>query len=208
MAILNGNSDFNLSVTPGAQDKTIKIRFKRASSNSNNIRVVVSTPHVNVTSKTYNNTSDSAYTEWILPVSNYGDFKVHISTSSGYSYDFAIVKIRLSKTKSQSYKFTSADVTKWNAQGLGVNLMITGLGLTSLSWAIATGTVVSQLFGFYFATTNPKATMYDFKPRVGYSVRASYLSGGGNSVTYKLEYLDEEGDVKNTATKSVLIDTF
>lgn len=208
MAILNGNSDFNLSVTKGTEDKTIKIRFKKMSTSANPIRIIVSSPHVNIASKSYNNTTDSTYTEWIVRVSNYGDFKVHISTNRGYSYDYSIIKVRLSSTQSQTYKFTQTDYNKWLLSGVAVNLSFTLLGLTKLSYAVASGTAVATLAGFYFKVTNPKETMYDFTPRVGYSVRATYIDSGYNSITFKLEYLDEELDVKNTTTRQVLIDTF
>ena len=208
MSIKNGNSDFNLSVTPGTQDKTINIRFKKQSSAANTIKVSVSTPHIHVLSKTYNNTTDNSYTEWIVHVNNYGDFKVHISTNQGYSYDYSIVKVRLSSTQSQTYKFTQADYNKWLLSGLAVNLSFTLLGITTLTYAIASGTAITLLAGYYFKTTNSKETMYDFTPRVGYSVRATYIDSGSNYITYKLEYLDEEFDVKNTSTRNVLLDTF
>lgn len=107
MAINNGNSDFNLSLTPGIQDKTIKIRFKKQSSGANPINIRVYIPDVNVESKSYNSTTYDTYTEWILRVRNYGDLKVHISTNRGYSYDYKIIKIRLNSEKSQTYTFTS-----------------------------------------------------------------------------------------------------
>jgi len=190
MAIVNGNSDFNLKVMPTGT-KSLNVSWSRNGSIGYNGTIEIFRPGdgQSVYSKTYNqNTKSDSFT---FEVPFFGEYKIHIKSNNGYTYDYVYRDVHLLTVKVSDFTFKAADVEKYEGGNL---LQIAALAIIGM-YASVLGTVLSVFFG----TKQVTSSKFTFpKPRVGDTMTTTLtpVTGGVQTVVKFVQkpYTDKDGN--------------
>lgn len=190
MAINKGNTDFNLSVSQTGE-KSLKVSWSRSGGIGYNGRIDVQRPGDGqiVYSKTYN--QDVKKGSFTFEVPYFGEYKVHIKSNNGQTYDYIYRNVLLKAEKVQKFTFKAADVKKYEEGNLLQLGVLTVIGMV----ASVLGTVLTIAFGTVQATS----TKFTFpKPRVGDTMTTTYtpVIGGVQTVVKFVQkpYKDKDGN--------------
>jgi len=190
MSINNGNTDFNLSVSQTGE-KSLKVSWSRSGGIGYNGRIDVQRPGDGqiVYSKTYN--QDVKKGSFTFEVPYFGEYKVHIKSNNGQTYDFIYRNVFLKAVKEKKFTYKAADVRKVEEGGLLQLGVVTAIGM----YAATLGSVLS----IYFGTTQAASTRFSFpKPRVGDTMTTTYtpVIGGVQTVVKFVQkpYKDKNGN--------------
>ncbi|MEE3805480.1 MULTISPECIES: hypothetical protein [Lysinibacillus] len=190
MAINKGNTDFNLSVSQTG-DKSLKVSWSRSGGIGYNGRIDIQRPGDGqiVYSKTYN--QDVKKGSFTFEVPYFGEYKVHIKSNNGQTYDFTYRNVFLKAEKVKKYTYKAADVKKVEDGDMFLLGVITGIGM----YAAMLGSVLS----IYFGTRQAASTKITFpKPRVGDTLTTTYtpVIGGVQTVVKFVQkpYKDKFGN--------------
>ncbi len=199
MAIHNGNSDFNLAVK--REDVFgLRITFKRTASGANPVTVTVSTPHTSVASKTWSSLADGEVASWYVPVQNFGDYKVHISTNRGASYDWYVIKLRLNGTDySNVHWFTQQEINDFKKAGFFAKFVLTALTIDTIIGEIELksaegGLLAKAIFAILGFELTERVFNLDnnFSPEANTGLRFKLIDNGTNYITCNVQKLQRD----------------
>lgn len=199
MAIHNGNSDFNLVVTPEHSQKRFKIQFRRAASGPNPVDLRVQSPASTTIrnldwSKRYMSLDGNTTVTEYVDVPAIGGYKISISTSQGYSHDYILSDIQLPGPQVSSIRtFTSSDIRAYNSGLLTFGIVIGAVGtyLARFSWpAFAITTIVSIAGWFYSSQTEWEDSL---EPILGWSMQVRVTQPNLNTIRTTYFVYDQNG---------------
>lgn len=142
MAINNGNTDFGLRVSKTGI-KSLRISWNKRGGIGYNGSIQVLRPGDGkiIFTKNYNqSTSRDSFT---IETPYFGEYKVHIKSNNGYTYDIAYTKVHLSRTSSTTHVFTAEDVRRWKVNATITIGTFALLGFASLLVVSVTSAVIS-----------------------------------------------------------------
>ncbi len=142
MAINNGNTDFGLRVSK-IGIKSLRISWNKRGGIGYNGSIQVQRPGDGkiIFTKNYNqSTSRDSFT---VEAPFFGEYKVHIKSNNGYTYDIAYTKVHLSRTTSTTYTYTARDVLNWKVGAIITIGTFAALGLVSFVAVSVISTVIT-----------------------------------------------------------------
>ncbi|MGE7946960.1 hypothetical protein [Lysinibacillus sp. NPDC093688] len=142
MAINNGNSDFSLKVSKTGI-KSLSISWSKSGGIGYGGSIQVQRPGDGkiIFSKEYSQTT--AKDSLTVETPYFGEYKVHIKSNKGNTYDVAYCKVHLSKSTSSTHEFTAADILQWKKEA-SISIATFGvLGFVSFLVVSVTATVIS-----------------------------------------------------------------
>lgn len=158
MAIINGNSDFNLKCTRSG-DKGITVKWSKPGGIGYNNHVEIFDGYGKIVhTKNWAQTATSG--SFTFQAEYYGEYKVKIQTST-YSYDWAFVQVHLNTIVKKPHTYTAADIKKIKETG---NL-VTGILATIGVYLKVTSTLLTIGFGTTNVVAEQKVSLPT--PRVG-----------------------------------------
>ncbi|MGF7060741.1 hypothetical protein [Brassicibacter mesophilus] len=178
----------------------LKISFKCAATGSNPVTVTVSTPHARVDTKTWTNLAEGEITSWYVPLRNIGDYKVHISTNRGYSYDWYIIKLRLNGTDySDVHWFTQKEVDDLKYGGTFASFVLYSLLISPITAAIGAKSIIGGLLtelglniGGLIIADKTMLFHNGFSPESNTGLRFKLVDNGTSYIDCKLQKLERD----------------
>ncbi len=198
MAIHEGNTDFNLLVSK-TDVKSLLIHWGYSNTTlQKTLQIFRPGDGQMIFTKTYSASVTSG--REVVEVPYFGEYRVKISTANGYSWDALKREVHLSSTYSNTYTYTTNDVTSYKQGQLTVIALFSALGLTSRAAIAVTATAVSLLSSVstvWRHDTNLEAAP---APKAGWKFRTTLepVSGGVRATYTTLNDLNSPVHSRNT----------
>ena len=195
MAIINGNTDFNLKLTRSGK-KGIKVDWSKKGGIGYNGKVeIFRADDKLVYTKDYSQTTASG--SFVYDCEYLSEYKVHIKSNNGYTYDFAYIPVHLTQVETKTHTYTAADVKAYQDKSLLAVAAMTVIGVTM--------TITSAILTIAFGASDATTTRVSFPaPRVGDTMTTTLTPKTGGfetTLVYNQKaYTDSSGNKQSAAT--------